>query len=82
MISFLKKIFGMGEEDSQPTKISDHVAKKEAQKQATKVPSKAELKKLTKAGLEELGRENGVELDKRLTKDKLVNQLHNHMKGK
>lgn len=37
--------------------------------------SKTELKKLSKDELEELGRENGLELDKRLTKGKLVDQL-------
>ena len=32
--------------------------------------------KMTKVKLEELGRENGIELDRRLTKAKLVAQLH------
>lgn len=83
MITFIKKLFGMADAQPEPTKISDVVAKKETQKKATvKVPSKAELKKLTKVKLEELGRENGIELDKRLTKDKLVNALHSHLKGK
>ena len=37
--------------------------------------SKTELNKLTKEQLEELGREHGVELDRRLTKAKLISQL-------
>ena len=33
------------------------------------------LEKKTKAELEKLGREIGIELDKRLTKDKLIKQI-------
>ena len=33
------------------------------------------LEKKTKAELEKLGRKLGIELDKRLTKDKLINQI-------
>ena len=40
-----------------------------------KLPSKAQLEKLTKAGLEELGREHGVELDKRKTKANMIVEL-------
>lgn len=40
------------------------------------LPSKEELKKLTKAKLEELGREFGIELDKRKTKDNMIKELH------
>lgn len=39
------------------------------------LPSADELKKLTKAKLEELGRELGVELDKRNTKDRMIKDL-------
>ena len=35
----------------------------------------SELKKKTKSELEILGRKLGVELDKRLTKDKLIKQI-------
>ena len=35
----------------------------------------SELKKKTKGELETLGRKLGVELDKRLTKDKLIKQI-------
>ena len=33
-----------------------------------------DLKKMTKAALESLGRQFGIELDRRLTKDKLIKQ--------
>ena len=52
--------------------------KKVALKIATKPKktTKKELSKLTKVQLEELGRQKGIELDRRLSKDKLVAQLH------
>lgn len=75
MFNWIKKIFVTEEEKSQ--KLSDHVAKK---KPLVLVPSKAELSKLTKVKLEEMGRKNGIELDRRLTKDKLVIELHKRMK--
>ena len=45
------------------------------------VPSKKELAKLTKKALENLGRTHKIELDRRETKDKLVAQLHKHIKS-
>jgi hypothetical protein len=38
--------------------------------------TKAQLSKMTKSDLEKLGRKAGVELDRRLLKSKLVDQLH------
>ena len=38
------------------------------------------LKKQTKADLEKLGRKIGIELDKRLTKDKLIKQIRKNSK--
>tara|TARA_B100001564_G_scaffold35642_1_gene25946 strand:- start:1863 stop:2075 length:213 start_codon:yes stop_codon:yes gene_type:complete len=38
------------------------------------------LKTKTKNELEKLGRKVGVELDKRLTKDKLIKQIRKHCK--
>ena len=38
------------------------------------------LKSKTKAELEKLGRKVGIELDKRLTKDKLIKQIRKHSK--
>ena len=38
------------------------------------------LKSKTKKELEKLGRKVGVELDRRLTKDKLIKQIKKHIK--
>lgn len=43
------------------------------------IPTKEELKKLTKAKLEELGRELGIELDKRKTKDNMIKELNDKL---
>ena len=40
-----------------------------------KLPAKAAMEALTKSKLEELGREHGVELDKRKTKAKMIDDL-------
>ena len=40
---------------------------------------KSELNAMTKNDLEILGRENGIELDKRKSKAKLVEQLYNEL---
>ena len=40
-----------------------------------------DLNKKTKAELEKLGRKVGIELDKRLTKDKLIKQIKKHCKS-
>lgn len=37
--------------------------------------SETDIKKLSKEELEQVGRENGIELDKRLLKSKMVKQL-------
>ena len=41
--------------------------------------AKSELTKKTKAQLEVIGREHGIELDKRKSKAKLVEQLYNEL---
>ena len=41
--------------------------------------AKSELSAMTKAQLETLGRDKGIELDKRKSKAKLVEQLYNEM---
>ena len=46
------------------------------------VMKKSELTKMTKSELEQLGRAHGIELDKRLTKPKLVDQLWKEVKPK
>jgi hypothetical protein len=40
-----------------------------------------DIKKLTKKGLEDLGRKFGLELDRRLKKDKLAAELEEHIKS-
>jgi len=40
---------------------------------------RADLEKLTKDQLEELGREHGIELDRRFLKSKMVDQLLEHL---
>ena len=77
MFNFIKKIFGVAE--SKPLKLSDHIKNK---KPLLLVPSKKDMTKMTKAQLEKMGRKHGIELDRRLTKPKLVNQLYKHMKSK
>jgi len=37
--------------------------------------TKADLERKTKIALEKIGRDYGIELDRRLTKDKLIKQL-------
>ena len=41
--------------------------------------AKSELNAMTKDKLEAFGRENGIELDKRKSKKKLVEQLYNEL---
>ena len=43
-------------------------------------PDLKNLEKKTKVELEKLGRKVGIELDKRLTKDKLIKQIKKHCK--
>ena len=51
-------------------------------KPKVKVMSREQMSKLTKVQLEQMGRENGIELDRRKTKDKLVDQLHKKLTRK
>jgi hypothetical protein len=89
MFKWIKEIF-FGDIHKEPVvekKLSDHVThwsnktmapKKAFGKKTTKVKShtKAQLSKMTKKDLEKLGRKQGIELDRRLLKSKLVEQLH------
>lgn len=67
--------------------LSDFVIRKmfgtgfELQVQQFELPSDEELMKMTKAQLEEYGREFGVELDKRKTKANMVEQLKSAING-
>jgi hypothetical protein len=71
MLNWLKNIF-------MPTEIAD----KPLVLDKPVVMKKSELTKMTKNELEQLGRAHGIELDKRLTKPKLVDQLWKEVKPK
>lgn len=66
--------FGKQDKKKVVKKVAKKVAPKVAKK--PKKTTKAELSKLTKVQLEQLGRQKGIELDRRLSKAKLVAQLH------
>ena len=57
-----------------PGKLAKHPAKKSEPAVKT-LPGNAALNSLTKAGLEDLGRDMGVELDKRKTKANMITDL-------
>lgn len=57
-------------------------AKAEVKAAVAKLPSLAKMKAQTKAQLEELGREFGIELDKRKTKDKMIDDLKSGVRAK
>ena len=71
MLNWLKKVFLPTVEDIDTLVLEKQVIEK-----------KSELTKMTKVQLEKLGRAYGVELDRRLTKEKLVNQLWKVVKPK
>ena len=70
-MKWLKRIFFGSTEKQKPLVLKNEVKPKKKSK-----PTKKALSKLTKAELEKMGRQHGIELDRRLTKDKLVAQLH------
>lgn len=45
------------------------------------LPSKNKLMKMKKDDIEQVGRTFGIELDKRFTKEKMVNKLHKEVEG-
>lgn len=71
MLNWLKKVFLPTVEDIDALVLEKQVIEK-----------KAELTKMTKVQLEKLGRAYDVELDRRLTKAKLVDQLWKVVKPK
>ncbi len=71
MLNWLKKVFLPAVEDIDALVLEKQVIEK-----------KAELTKMTKVQLEKLGRAYDVELDRRLTKAKLVDQLWKVVKPK
>jgi len=82
MLKWIKNIFS----SEKPLVLTDEV--KEVKKKIETKPlvvkpsfkNKKELSSMTKAKLEEVGRVYGIELDRRLTKDKLVTQLWKSIK--
>ena len=58
------------------------VRKPVVKKPKAKILSKEQMSKLTKVQLEQMGRENGIELDRRKTKEKLIEQLHKKLTKK
>lgn len=88
MFKWLKDIFtgNIHKEPVVEEKLSDHVThwsnktfaapKVKTVKKTPKSHTKAQLSKMTKKQMEELGRKHGIELDRRLVKSKLVSQLH------
>ncbi len=63
-----------------PKSREEKIKKVKAAAPAKPKMTKTTLSKMTKKELEEIGRKNGIELDRRLTKLKLVDQLHKHLK--
>jgi hypothetical protein len=72
--------------DSAKAGVKAEVAKAKAEVKAAvaeakaKLPTAAKLKAMTKAQLEEVGREFGIELDKRKTKDSMIASLKSEVK--
>jgi len=73
MFGFIKKMFGAAEETTD-TVEQEVVEVKEEVPQAPKKTRK-QLQSMTKKQIEEFGRELGIELDRRLTKAKLIAQV-------
>lgn len=71
MLNWLKKVFLPAVEDIDALVLEKQV-----------IGKKSELTKMTKVQLEKLGRAYDVELDRRLTKAKLVDQLWKVVKPK
>ena len=67
-------------EEKTTSELLGHKPKAKQSKAKKPIMTKTTLSKMTKKDLEEIGRENGIELDRRLTKLKLVDQLHKHLK--
>ena len=81
IFDWIKKVIGI---DDKPLVLTDEVEpKKNEVKPIIVQPSfktKKDLSSMTKNRLEEVGRVYGIELDKRLTKAKLVDQLWKELK--
>jgi riboflavin biosynthesis pyrimidine reductase len=76
MLTWIKRFFSNTPPGNSTKSITDEVIKAVTPK---KVMSKKKMAALTKQQLESMGRDGGIELDRRLTKAKLVDQLHKHL---
>jgi len=85
LIEWLKSLFG-AEKPAEQNSLKAAVAKGPKKTVAAKAVSKpakttkAQLNKLTKAQLEEKGREIGLELDKRKKKADLIDEVYTQLK--
>ena len=74
-----------GKVDSADVKVAveatEAVIKKQVAEAKAKLPATKKMKEMTKAKLEELGREFSIELDKRKTKDKMITDLRAGVKA-
>jgi len=77
----VKKVSTVTTKEAAP-KVKDKITKVAAKKVVKKILPKSSLMKLTKDQLEQMGRENGIELDKRKAKEKLVDRLHKRLSKK
>lgn len=88
LIEWLKSLFGTGVKPVDPIQEPKKAAVAKGPKKTVSAkavskpakPTKASLNKLTKAQLEEKGREIGIELDKRKKKAELVNEVFTALK--
>lgn len=93
MFNWVKKMFGAGAKEQKwvakskvEIKAADYKVEPKKKNQTNTIvvkpafKNKKDLAKMTKAKLEKIGRVHGIELDRRLTKDKLVTQLWKHIK--
>ena len=70
-------LFGKSEPEVEVTEVE--IPAKEPAK--PKLPSNAKMKALKKAELEALGKEFGIDLDMRKTKDNMIKDLKKHVSG-
>ena len=78
MFGFIKKMFGAAEETAEA--VEQEVVEVVKEVPPTPVKTRKELQSMTKKQIEEFGRELGIELDRRLTKAKLIAQLEKEQK--
>lgn len=67
---------------SKPKSTKKKATKKTAKKTTTDLPSKSKLTAMKKADLEKFGKQFGIDLDRRKTKDNMVKDLQKHVKNK